>query len=256
MTVTGRQKGEKMSRHTTSNIHHNYILLDRIIKRCQRSPRIAILMSGTGSNARKILESWRQYPNFDFVAIATDRPTFHAATIAREYGLHYVLVEQWGQIPFDRKAFFDTLSAYLRKLRINFLIYAGFLKIAPKNFLTEFPGINIHPADLTIVTKKGTPKYTGISTVSYAVNAGESYIASTVHVVEETVDNGIVIAVSKHVPLLIQGICDTRELQEELKRTGEHTLYPQVLALLSRGKITRDMLPLRAENQDLNALIK
>ena len=254
MTVIDRKKGENMNGQAIL-APYDYALFERIRDMGKAHPRVAILMSGTGSNARKILEQRCLYPNLNVVAIGTDRPGFHSAHIARAFGLQWILVEQWGQIPFDREEFFKNLTYRLRALHVDFLIYAGFMKVSPKDFLNEFPGLNMHPADLTIVTQKGRPKYTGISAVSYAINAGESYIASTVHVVEETVDSGLIIAVSKHVPLVFQGLCDAHELQEKLKHAGEHTLYPQVLALLSRGKITQDMIPLYAEDQDLDALI-
>ena len=233
----------------------NHMLLERIRHTCQGTPRVAILMSGTGSNARRILEQRHRYPNFEFVAIATDRPLPHAYAMTLEFGLVHTLVVQWGSVHLKPKPFFDELTLHFRRMGIDFLIYAGFLRVTPKDFLTEFPGINIHPADLTILNDDGLPKYRGMNAVSSALNAGETYIASTIHVVEEAVDGGLVLAVSKHIPLLAEGVYDPHELQENLKHECEHTLYPQILALLSRGKITRDMLPLRAHSQDSAKLL-
>ena len=235
--------------------HTDDALFERIRQTCQGNPRVAILMSGTGSNARKILEQRHRYPNFQFAAIATDRPLPHAYAMAREFGLAHTLVVQWGNVHPKPKPFFDELTLHFRRMCIDFLIYAGFLRVTPKDFLTEFPGINIHPADLTILNDDGLPKYRGMNVVSSALNAGETYIASTIHVVEEAVDGGLVLAVSKHIPLLAERAYDPRELQENLKHECEHALYPQVLALLSRGKLTRDMMPLCAEYQDMDALI-
>ena len=235
--------------------HTDDALFERIRQTCQGNPRVAILMSGTGSNARKILEQRHRYPNFQFAAIATDRPLPHAYAMTLEFGLVHTLVVQWGNVHLNPKPFFDELTLHFRYMRIDFLIYAGFLRVTPKDFLTEFPGINIHPADLTILNDDGRPKYRGMNVVSSALNAGETYIASTIHVVEEAVDHGLVLAVSKHIPLPAERAYDPRELQENLKHECEHALYPQVLALLSRGKLTRDMTPLRAEYQDLDALI-
>ena len=230
-------------------------LFERIAQTCMETPRVAILMSGTGSNARNILEQRHRYPNFQFVAIVTDRPSTHCYALAREFGLAHILVMQWGKIPFDRKAFFNEVAQHFRHMGVNLLIYAGFLKVAPKDFLTEFPGINIHPADLTIRDKTGMPKYRGIAALSYALNAGEQYVASSIHVVEEAVDGGLIIAISKHLPVPTHQTYDLHELHEDLKCTCEHPLYPQVLALLSRGHIAHNMLPLRAEYRNLDELI-
>jgi len=253
MATTNPQKGEDMDASDRIT-HPGESLFERIQTVCIGKPRVAILMSGGGSNARKILDERYRYPNFDFIAIGTDNPGFHGAKLARDFDLAWVLTEHWDHVPFDRSAYFGALADSFHQLGINLVLYAGFMKIAPRVFLHEFPGINIHPADLTIVNDQYQPKYTGLNAVAYAVKAGESYIASTIHVVDETVDGGTIIAVSKHVPLLLEGLSELHELQEKLKQTGEHTLYPQVLALLSRGKITKDMLPLHAEHQDLNAL--
>lgn len=253
--ATNNPKKEKRVSHQTGSNQRDYVLFERIREMCQDRPRVAILMSGTGSNARKILEERHRYPNLNVVAMATDRLTSQASLIASQFGLSFIFAKQHEDYPSCRQSFFYDLCDKLRFLRVDFLLYAGFMKIVPVDFLTEFPGLNIHPADLTMVTNEGTPEYIGITAVSSVINAGESYIASTMHVVEEAVDGGVVIAVSKHVPLLIGQPYDAHELQEKLKRIGEHTLYPQVLALLSRGKITRDMLPLLAERQDLNMLL-
>ncbi len=238
----------------TDGIAHPDDLFERIRTICRGKPRVAILMSGTGSNARKILEERYRYDNLNFVVVATDNIESQASLIATQYGLSFIFTKQHDDSPPRRRSFFYDLSSKLRYLRVDFIVYAGFMKIVPKDFLTEFPGINIHPADLTIVNDQRQPTYIGREAVACAVKAGESYIASSVHVVEEAVDSGIIIAVSKHVPLLLKGHRDLRELQEQLKHTGEHTLYPQVLALLAQGKITRNMLPLQAEYQYLNAL--
>ena len=248
------KKGDAVS-HDIVTHQNNYALFERIVEICKGNPRIAILMSGTGSNARKILEQRHRYPNFQFTAIATDRPLSHAYAMAREFGLAHTLVVQWGNVHLKPKPFFDELSLHFRHMGIDFLIYAGFLRVTPKDFLTEFPGINIHPADLTILNDDGLPKYRGMNIVSRALNAGEKYVASTIHVVEEAVDGGLVLAVSKHIPLSPEKRYDAAELHEELKRTCEHALYPQILALLSRSELTGNMLPLRAEYQDLDTLI-
>ncbi len=252
MSANQSLKGDAMA--GTDGITRPDDLFDRIRTICRGRPRVAILMSGTGSNARKILEERYRYDNLNFVAVATDNIESQASLIATQYRLSFIFAKQHDDFPPRRKSFFYDLSDKLRFLKVDFLVYAGFMKITPKDFLTEFPGINIHPADLTILNDQGTPKYIGMNAVANALAAGESHIASTVHVVDVAVDGGTIIAVSKHIKLESGIFYDSNNLQDELKRRCEHVIYPQVLSLLAQGTITQDLIPLHAEHQNLNAL--
>ncbi len=231
---------------------HDHILFDRIANICKGNPRVAILMSGTGSNTQAILEQKHRYPNLNFAAIATDELASQASLIASQYKLSFIFAKHHDDHPWRTKSFFYDLADKLRYLNINFLVYAGFMKIVPPAFLIEFPGINIHPADLTIKDKTGVARYRGLSVIQQALVAGEQYIASTVHIVEAKADCGLVIAISKHLPLATGIIYNADKLHKELKLGYEHILYPQVLTLLGSGRLSYDQLPLRAEYQDLD----
>ncbi len=226
----------------------NKLLLARsILSGFQKKPRIAILMSGKGSNARNILEHRRWYPNLNFVTIATDNMESNAKKIAEEYGLETILCEGSVVTKELRKIFFTTLANDFERMNIEYVIYAGFMKIAPIEFVLRFPGINMHPSDLTRLDDQGVPLYRGMRALQDAINAGEDYVASTLYVVDDTIDAGFPLAVSAHVPVSKEDGVDIARLHEKLKYKGEHQLFPRMLALLAKGKINENNLPLHAE---------
>ena len=215
-------------------------MIDRIIEIFQRAPRVAILMSGQGSNAEVILQNRDQYPNIHFVSVITDNPQSRAHSLSCEYGIDYQFVAGSVKSQELRIDYFKRLGKILDEMQIDVLIYAGFMKVAPAFFVEKYPGINIHPADLTIVDENGYPRYRGIRTIEAAIENGETYIASTVHVVEDKVDCGAILAVSKKLHLDKESKMNTKDLHEKLKLECEHTCFPYVLKKLSEGSLGRN----------------
>ena len=82
--------------------------------------------------------------------------------------------------------------------------------------------------------------------VAKAIEEGEPYVASTIHVVEAEVDCGAPLAVSKR---LILDECDgdgVKEIHEKLKQRCEHSAFPCLLESLSERELAVDNLPILA----------
>jgi phosphoribosylglycinamide formyltransferase-1 len=220
-------------------------LMNKIINLYSKSPRIAILMSGKGSNAQVILENVHRYKDLNFVTICTDRKDSNALNLCERFGLKYFCLEGKFDTQNQRETYFKKMAEYLSELEIDTLIYAGFMKISTSGFVNQFPGINVHPADLTITDVLGKPKYIGMHAIRDAIDAGEKYLASTAHIVDSEVDCGQAIMVSKHLILEGQDITDIDSLHENLKTNSEHLLYPSVIELLSKGRILANEVPYR-----------
>lgn len=221
----------------------NVSIFNKVVRVTREEPKVSILMSGKGSNAEVILRNRDKYPNLQFTTIFTDQPGSNAIDIAKRYNLDYAALE-FNKGQEDRNEYFQRVAQIFRNQTIDFAIYAGFMRIAPGRFVSEFPGINVHPSDLTIKNENGIPKYRGMDALLMSVREGEEYVASTAYVVEEAVDCGSPIAVSRYVPVTINDLDDIPGLHERLKHKGEHILFPQVLTLLSRGLISVDNTPL------------
>jgi len=218
------------------------ILIANILDLYRQSPRVAILMSGIGSNANALLQNSNRYKNINFVTLCTDRKDSNAYHLSKKYHLDYFLLEGDVSTLKKREDYFHLLKNYLCKMKIDTLIYSGFMKISVPSFLYQFPGINIHPSDLTRVNEWGKPKYVGMHSVSDAIEQGEKYIASTVHVVDEDVDCGQSILVSE--PLYLENM-KKEDIHETLKKEREHVLYPTVLELMSKGLMIPQKMPYR-----------
>lgn len=218
--------------------------IHQILQLFRKKTKCAILLSGGGSNAEVLLQNRERYPNLDIVVLASDRTQSRAAPLAERYETEYFVLEGKVRQPEMREHYFQRFSQKLDEYGVELLLYAGFMKISTPSFVSRFPGVNMHPSDLSLVGSNGLPKYVGMHVIQEAIEAEESYLASTLHVVEAEVDCGQPIAVTNHLPL---AAVDRNHLHEQLKSQCEHKAYPYLLQLLSRGKITAGDLPLQLE---------
>lgn len=147
---------------------------------------IALFVSGTGSNARKIIEYFQNNNQVNCPLLISNKSTAPALQMATEHGLETMVL--------NRSDFYESehLLSVLEKYDIHLLVLAGFLWLVPPYLVAAYPGaiINIHPALL--------PKYGGKgmygSHVHQAVKAaGETESGITIHYVNEQYDEGDII---------------------------------------------------------------
>ena len=146
--------------------------------------RIAIFASGTGSNARKIVEHFQDHSAIEVSLIVSNRPTAGVLDLAAEYGIPSLILE--------RETFYETEDLLDRLRGIDLIVLAGFLWLIPPYLIRRFPRriINIHPALL--------PKYGGKGMYGRHVHravkeAGETESGITIHYVNERYDEGGII---------------------------------------------------------------
>ena len=143
---------------------------------------IAIFASGSGSNAEKIVEHFRDSTAVCVKLILCNNP--EAAVIERATRLNIPL-----QL-FDRQQFkSDFILTILQENEIDWIILAGFLWLIPKNLIVAFPNkiINIHPA---LLPKFGGKGMYGHFVHEAVVAAGEMESGITIHYVNEHYDEG------------------------------------------------------------------
>ncbi|WP_439032049.1 phosphoribosylglycinamide formyltransferase [Gordonia terrae] len=188
-----------------------------------RSP-IVVMASGTGS----LLES--------LVARAADAP-FTVAAIVVDRACRAQEVAQANDIPLvtcrvaehtDRAAWDRALTEQVAAFEPDWVVTAGFMKILGSAFLDRFGGriVNSHPALL--------PAFPGAHGVADALDYGVKVTGATVHLVDEGVDTG---------PILAQRVVtveddDTADMLHERIKTVERVLLAEVVtALVTRGVV-------------------
>ena len=187
--------------------------------------RVAILISGGGSNMVKLVESMTgDHPARPVLVLSNDP---QAAGLARAQALG-VPVAAVDHRPFgrDRAGFEAALSEPLAAAAPDVICLAGFMRILTPGFIAAHQGrmLNIHPSLL--------PLYPGLNTHARAIEAGDREAGCTVHEVTADLDAGPILGQSR-VPVLPG---DTPETLAARVLVAEHRLYPAVLRRWVEGE--------------------
>ena len=176
--------------------------------------RVAVLISGRGSNMRALIEKAIAY---EVALVASNKPQAPGLDWARDRG---VPTWTWDSKGVDKEMFDRTMSAALDDHRIGTVALAGFMRILTPWFIEEWRGrvLNIHPSLL--------PKYRGLNTHARAIEGGDAVAGCSVHVVTEELDAGEVLGQAE-VPIEPD---DTSLALEQRVLSVEHELYPKVLS--------------------------
>jgi phosphoribosylglycinamide formyltransferase-1 len=186
--------------------------------------RVAVLVSGGGSNLEAILEAQKagRLAGVQVVLVLSSKADAYALTRARNHHVETAVVERKAYA--NEEAFQAAVLDPLVRSRTDVVCLAGYLKKLAPEIVRRFRGriLNIHPA---LLPKFGGPGMYGHFVHEAVLAAGEKESGCTVHVVDEEFDNGPVLAQAK-VPVLPGDTADTlaaRVLEEE------HKLYPKIL---------------------------
>jgi phosphoribosylglycinamide formyltransferase 1 len=194
--------------------------------------KIAILISGRGSNMKALLERCRDGSLGEVcepVVVFANDPDAAGLATAREMGVPTAWVSSRGR---KRRAFDRDLVAALEPYAPDLLVLAGFMRILTPVAIDRWPGriVNIHPAD--------SGAYQGAHGYDWAWEGGLEETLITVHLVDEGMDTG---------PILDQAVVDLRGAADldEVKRRGlsvEHLFFADVLERICRDEIDLDDL--------------
>ena len=182
--------------------------------------RVAILISGRGSNMRALIEAAQalDYPG-QIALVLSNRPDAAGLEIARGYGIPTQVIDQGPLKNQPREAYDDALHAALTTANIEFVCLAGFMRILSTAFVRKWEGriINMHPSLL--------PAFKGLKPQAQALAAGVKVSGCTVHYVVPELDAGPTITQAE-VPVL-DG--DTEQSLSARILEAEHKLYPAAL---------------------------
>jgi len=226
--------------------------------------RIAGLMSGSGSNLRKIIEyedeakSREGQSPYQVVVIFSDNPSSNAEEIGKEYNIPVIINDlakfyrDKGKSKKDlkiRAEFDEKTIKELKPFSIDVAAYAGYMSIATEPLINAFLGVNVHPADLSIMSGIER-RYTGDHAVRDAIKNGERQLRATTHIVEQKIDYGKILMISSP---LIMGLPSSLNLhndeevdsaadywQNRLKEKGDWIIFPKTLENLANGKYSKN----------------
>ena len=189
--------------------------------------RVAILISGRGSNMAALIEA-ASAPDFpaEIVAVISNRADAGGLAKAAAGGIPTEVIESK---PFgkDRAGFEAVLQRTLEARKVELICLGGFMRLFTAEFVQRWYGqmLNIHPSLL--------PSFPGLDPHGQALEAGVKISGATVHFVIPETDAG---------PIVMQGavvVADDDTLQTLSARILgiEHRIYPEALRLLAGGKV-------------------
>ncbi len=183
---------------------------------------IAILVSGSGTNAQNITEYFNGSTEVKIKSIITNNDKTTAIERMKPYAIEckYFPRAQW-------RGDTSQIISYLKDNSIDFIVLAGFLSIIDTSIIKLYPNriVNLHPS---LLPKYGGRGMYGMNVHNAIIEAGETKSGITIHYVNEVVDGGNAIA-QFECPITAE---DTPETLAEKIHKLEYTHYPIVIEKL------------------------
>jgi phosphoribosylglycinamide formyltransferase 1 len=178
--------------------------------------KVAILSSGSGSNAQALITHFASQENIEVVFVGSNRASAGVLEKARHLGVHH------GH--FTKEDLHNgTVLNILKKLEVDWVLLAGFLLMIPVEFCRRYQGriLNIHPS---LLPKYGGKGMYGIRIHEAVFQAGEKESGMTIHYVNERYDDGAVVFQGR---VKIEDVTNAQEIADRVLKL-EHTYYPRI----------------------------
>jgi phosphoribosylglycinamide formyltransferase-1 len=201
-------------------------MADEIFVSPKKKGRIAVFLSGRGSNFRAIQDAVDQEKiNASIALVFSNVESAPGLLSARERGLESYYLNP--KLFASREEYDKEAVRQVRKRDVDLICLAGYMRILTPYFCREFKNrcMNIHPALL--------PSFPGLHVQQKAIDWGVKYSGATVHFVAEEVDMGPII-VQAAVPVLQD---DTEETLAARILIEEHKIYPEAVRLFFEGRL-------------------
>lgn len=187
---------------------------------------IAIFASGSGTNAEKIIQYFKNKDNFKICLVLSNKKDAFVLQRAKNHNIPIIY--------FNRETYNETedLLTILKEFKIDLIALAGFLWLIPEYLINAFPNriINIHPA---LLPKYGGKGMYGMKVHESVINNNENESGITIHYVNENYDEG---------QIIFQARCkvdkdDTPESLANKIHALEYEHFPIVIEKLLLNKI-------------------
>jgi phosphoribosylglycinamide formyltransferase-1 len=188
--------------------------------------RIAVLISGTGTNLQALLDQLHSPGGpLEIVGVASSRSDAMGLRRAQAAGVESAVFPLADHE--DRGARDQALGDWLNSLEVDLIVLAGFMEVLTPAFVARFDGriINVHPSLL--------PEFPGLRAIERAVEAGVERTGVTVHFVDEGVDTGPIVLQEA---LELSYPADIAEIEERVHGV-EHRLLPRAVRLIAAERV-------------------
>jgi phosphoribosylglycinamide formyltransferase-1 len=186
--------------------------------------RIAVLISGRGSNLQALIDAWRGGTlGGEIAVVVSNVETAAGLDRARAAGIETAVRDHRG---VKREDYDAGVVELLRRHGVELVCLAGFMRLLSPVFIRSFPGriLNVHPALL--------PAFPGLDAQRQAWEHGVKVTGATVHLVDEGLDSGPIV-LQEAVRVLSS---DTVESLAARILEAEHRIYPRAVRLVLDGR--------------------
>lgn len=188
--------------------------------------KIAVLVSGRGSNLQAIIDSVEKgyIKNAEINVVISNKADAYALERARSHGVNAVFLDP---SEYDKAGYDREILNVLKRDNTDLLLLAGYFRLLGNEIIEAYRNkiLNIHPSLL--------PAFKGLHAQKQAFEYGVKVAGCTVHFVDEGLDSGPII-IQSCVPVL-QG--DTEETLTDRILEKEHIIYPEAVRLFVEGKL-------------------
>jgi folate-dependent phosphoribosylglycinamide formyltransferase PurN len=221
--------------------------------------RVFVFFSGGASGLRYLANEDPNYgEKYEVVGAFTDVPDAPGAEFVRDSGIpletndleEFYAERDAPTTDLDVREEFDAETReMIAPYEPDVVLLSGYMRILTAPVVSEYPIVNVHPADLRVKDDEGERVYTGFDPVRDAVLAGEDETRSSVHLVTEDVDDGPLLVVSPPFPVEREMVETLREQSEEdldayieahqewMKWRGDGPALSKTLELVADGRI-------------------
>jgi phosphoribosylglycinamide formyltransferase 1 len=190
--------------------------------------RVAVLISGEGTNLQAILDTVHGREGIEVVCVGSSRRDAPGLKRAAGAGVETAVFEL--AVHPDRAARDRALADWLDERNVDLVVLAGFMEVLEAEFIRRYRNriVNVHPALL--------PAFPGVHAVQQALEHGVKVTGVTVHFVDEEVDHG---------PIILQeafGLSYPSRIAEIEERVHgiEHRLLPEAVRMIAAGRVHID----------------
>lgn len=172
--------------------------------------KIAIFISGKGSNAKKLVEYFREHNDIEVAIIVSNKPNIDIENLCLSNGVDYIETSEVIDI--------------IKNRNVDLIVLAGYLKLIPDELISKFPNriINIHPS---LLPKFGGKGMYGKKVHQSVIDSGEKESGITVHYVNKNYDEGEII---KQIKITVDET-DTSETLESKIHQIELNNFPKII---------------------------